>query len=358
MVDRFEMKLDRLFMDTFSKIIIALYATTSMAFAQVGMREITAEGLPITLVYPTEDKVVRVQRGEFGIDVAMNAKPKLANRRLIVISHGTAGSTLSDHLLAITFARAGYIVAQPLHTADNYKDGSKAGPESFKTRPLEISKTINSLESDPLFGSLFVASKVGVHGMSAGGGTALTVAGGKWNMLTMIQHCGKNLDEDLGFCLSGVGKDKLAQIKRRAQYMSGAIAPEAFLPAELKTLYGGANDARIRAVTVSVPVAAIFTPESLSKIAIPVGVLAASNDDWLLPKFHSEYVLRECKSCVSLGTLPNAAHMDLLAPWPAAIAKSVGSEVTRGGMPNPKFDAKDREAGFARIVQFFNQHLN
>jgi predicted dienelactone hydrolase len=341
-----------------SKIVIALYATSSMAFAQVGMRETTVDGLPITVVYPTEEKVVRLERSPFQLDVAMNAKAKLGNRRLIVMSHGTAGSALSDHLLASTLAQAGYIVAQPLHTGDNFKDASKAGPESFKTRPLEISKTINALTADPQFGSLFDASKVGVHGMSAGGGTALMVAGAKWNMLTMIQHCGRNLDEDLGFCLNGTGDDKVAQIKRRLQYQAGAMAPEAYLPAELKTLYGGANDVRIRAVTVSVPVAATFTADSLSKISIPVGVLAASHDEWLLPKFHSEYVLKHCKSCVSLGTLSNAGHMDLLAPWPAAVAKSVGAVATRGGMPNPKFDAKDRLAGFERIVQFFNQHLN
>ncbi len=344
-------------MTLLSKTIIALYATTSMAWAQIGMREINTDGLPITLVYPTDEKVVRLERGPFQIDVAMNAKAKLGNRRLIVMSHGTAGSALSDHSLASALAKSGYIVAQPLHTGDNFKDASKAGPESFKTRPLEITKTINFLAADPQFGALFDTSKIGVQGMSAGGATALTVAGAQWNMLTMIQHCGKNLDEDLGFCLSGLGNNKIAQADRRAQYQAGAAAPEAYLPAELKVLYGGANDPRIQAVTVSVPVAAIFTAESLSKIKIPLGVLAASNDEWLLPKFHSEYVLAQCKSCVSLGTLPNAGHMDLLAPWPASVATSVGEKAMRGGMPNPKFDSKDRIAGFERIVAFFNLHL-
>jgi hypothetical protein len=49
--------------------------------------------------------------------------------------------------------------------------------------------------------------------------------------------------------------------------------------------------------------------------------------------------------------------MDLLAPWPASVATSVGSQAMRGGMPNPKFDSKDRIAGFDRIVTFFNLHL-
>jgi predicted dienelactone hydrolase len=328
-----------------------------MAFAQVGMREMVSDGLPITLVYPTEEKAVVTSRGEFQFEVAMNSRPKAGNQRLIVLSHGTGGSSQSDHLIASTLAKAGYIVAEPLHSGDNFRDYSKAGPESFKIRPLEISKTIDALVNDPVFGKLFDAGKVGVQGMSAGGGTALMLAGAKWNMLTMIQHCAKNLDEDVGFCLSGTGSDKAQQTKRRMQYQAGAMVPEAYLPAELKTLYGGTNDVRIKAVTVTVPVAAIFTADSLSKMTTPTAVLAASHDEWLLPKFHSDYVLKNCKSCVSLGTLPNANHMDLLAPWPAAVAKAVGEQQIRGGFPNPKFNPSDRADGFSKIVKFFDTQL-
>ena len=343
-------------MTTFFQIIFILYATASMALAQVGMREITADGLPITLVYPTDDKAIAVKFGSFELTIAMNAKPKLGNRRLIVMSHGTGGSSLSDHELAATLAKAGYIVAQPLHSGDNWMDVSKAGPASWTTRPAEISKSIDALTREAAFSSLFDSSKVGVHGMSAGGMTAISVSGGQWNLLTMIKHCGADLDEDVGFCLSGASSDKAEQLKRRAQFLAGANAPEAFLPAELKATHGVA-DTRIKATTLAVPLVAPFTAASLVAINIPIGVLGAANDEWLVPKFHSEYLLANCKKCVSLGALPNAGHMDLLSPWPQDVATSVGAKILRGGMPNPKFKAKDRTQGFERIVQFFNQQL-
>ncbi len=337
-------------------ITALLPALSSMALAQVGMREINVDGLPITLVYPTDDQAVMVKFSSFEINVAMNAKPKLGNNRLIVMSHGTGGSASSDHELAAALAKAGYIVAQPLHSGDNWKDVSRAGPASWTTRPAEISKSINALAKDATFSNLFDVSKVGVHGMSAGGMTAVSVSGGQWSLLTMIKHCGKNMDEDIGFCLSGSTNDKTEQLKRRAQFLAGANAPEAFLPAELKATHG-AIDNRIKATTLAVPLAATFTAASLAAINIPVGVLGASNDEWLVPKFHSEYLLANCTKCVSLSTLPNAGHMDLLSPWPQDVATSVGEKVLRGGMPNPKFEPKDRTQGFERIVQFFNQQL-
>jgi predicted dienelactone hydrolase len=313
--------------------------------------------LPLTLVYPTTEKIERIQRGPFALDVALDAQPQQGNRRLIVMSHGSAGSSFNDFQLASTFARSGYIVVQPLHTGDNSKDSSKAGPESFKTRPLEVTKAIQTMIADSQFGSLFDATKIGVHGMSAGGATALTFAGAQWSMLTMIQHCGKHLDEDIGFCLSGVGSDKTAAAKRRSQFQLGSMTPVAFLPADIKSLSVTPSDPRIRAVSVSVPVAAIFTADSLSKINTPVAVLGAANDEWLLPKFHSDYVMKHCKTCVNLGLLPKATHMDLVAPWPAELAKSIAEKATRGGLPNPAFDVKERQAGFERLVQFYNQQL-
>ncbi|MDI9333843.1 MAG: dienelactone hydrolase family protein [Cytophagales bacterium] len=339
------------------QIGVFLYATASMAFAQVGMRELNIDGLSVTMVYPTDAKSQTMSFGAFQLDVAQGASPKQGNNRLVVLSHGTGGSSQSDHQIASTLAKAGYIVAQPLHTGDNWKDVSKAGPESWKTRPLEISKVIDALSKDSLWNPLFDAHQVGVHGMSAGGATALTVAGAQWNMLTMIRHCGKNMDEDIGFCLNGLANDKLGQIKRRSQYTLAASTPESYLPKELKTNIGSPEDKRIKAITVTVPVAAIFTTESLARLRIPVGVVSAANDELLLPTFHSNYLLANCNNCTLLMKLNNASHFDLLGPWPASTAQSVGALQVRGGYPNPAFDPADRAKAFGLITAFFNQNL-
>ena len=82
----------------------------------------------------------------FDIDVAMDAAPTPGRHRLIVMSHGTGGSALSDHALAATLARAGFVVAQPQHAGDNHADLSQAGPVAWDTRPREVSAVIDALE--------------------------------------------------------------------------------------------------------------------------------------------------------------------------------------------------------------------
>lgn len=102
-----------------TSVLVALLSVLihSAAVAQVGMTSVQIGGLPITLIYPTAEPVKRVVQAGFEYDVAMDAPPKAGPHRLVVMSHGTGGSALSDHALAATMARAGFVVAQPLHAA-------------------------------------------------------------------------------------------------------------------------------------------------------------------------------------------------------------------------------------------------
>ena len=85
------------------------------AQAQIGLRELSSQGMPITVLYPTAQTNQRLQRGPFEIEAVPNAAPLPGPRRLIVLSHGTGGNPWVDHGLAATLVRAGFVVAQPLH---------------------------------------------------------------------------------------------------------------------------------------------------------------------------------------------------------------------------------------------------
>lgn len=336
--------------------------------APVGRTQMNVDGLPVTLVYPTLQAARRVELGPFVLHVAPDADPQPGLRRLVVLSHGTGGSAQSDHALAATLARAGFVVAQPLHSGDNYLDASRAGPEAWRLRPQEVSRVIDALAAHPRWQPLLQLDKVGVHGMSAGGVTALSLAGAQWRLLDLVRHCGAHADADLGFCFYGQ-TDLAARALRRASYERARGVPDGYLPAELKTVHGGQTpdaaagrteirpDARIAAVTLSVPVAAIFSDYSLARIGVPVGVVSAGRDTLLLPEFHSAHVLRHCKACTLLAELPGAGHFDLLAPWPQEVARGVGAMQPRGGYPEPDFDAKERDAAFDAIARFFTRQL-
>lgn len=351
---------------------------TSASQAQVtsvGMRQIQSNGMPITLVYPTAAAAQDVNYGAFTVQIASNGAPlpapssaAKAKRALIVLSHGTAGSALPDHALAATLARAGFVVAQPEHRSDNWQDFSKAGPESWKTRPQDVSETIDAVARDPVLDALVDTRRVGVHGMSAGGMTGLVLAGAQWRMLNLVQHCAQNLDEDIGFCLNGLGGKTWPQLQRKTQFFMAKVLTESNAPDNLKVVHGGnakatgqghdpRPDPRVAAVSLAVPVGAIFTPESLARIRIPIAFSTAGSDSVLLPRFHSQHVLKHCTRCTTLSDHPQAGHFDWLSPWPASIAQIVAATQMRGGMPNPAFTDADRQKALDQIAVFFKQKL-
>lgn len=362
---------------TFTRLACAftlLSAGASQAqVTSVGMRQVQSNGMPITLVYPTEAAAQAVTYGAFTVHIASNAAPLPAastaasgKRALIVLSHGSAGSALPEHTLAATLARAGFVVAQPEHRGDNWQDFSRAGPESWKTRPQDVSETIDAVARDLALAPLVDTRRVGVHGMSAGGVTGLVLAGAQWRMLNLVQHCAQNLDEDIGFCLNGLAAHPNVQLLRRTQFAMGRMLTETTAPGSFKTLHGGASptastdprpDSRVVAVSLAVPVGAIFTAESLSRIRIPVALSTAGQDGVLLPRFHSQHVLKHCKTCTTLNDHPQAGHFDWLSPWPASVAQTVAATQMRGGLPNPTFTDADRQKAFDRIALFFQQKL-
>lgn len=354
--------------------ITLLAASVSQAqVTSVGMRQIQLNGMPITLIYPTAAEAQPFTQGAFTVQVASNAAPVPApstaasgKRSLIVLSHGSAGSALPDHALAATLARAGFVVAQPEHRGDNWQDFSRAGPESWKSSPQEVSETIDAVARDPALATLVDTRRVGVHGMSAGGVTGLALAGAQWRMLDLIQHCAQHLDEDIGFCLNGLAQHPLQKILRKGQFAMGRMFTETSAPANFKTVHGGhasasnpdpRPDPRVVAVSLAVPIAAIFTAESLSRIRIPVGLTTAGDDGVLLPRFHSQHVLKHCTSCTMLSDHPAAGHFDWLAPWPASVAQTVAATQMRGGLPNPHFKPEERQKAFEQIALFFKQKL-
>ena len=345
-------------------LLLALSATLAhtAANAQVGMASTQLAGLTVTLIYPTTEPVRQVVQGGFGIDVAVDAAPTPGLHRLVVMSHGSGGSALSDHAMAATLARAGFVVAQPLHAGDNHADMSRAGPSSWDNRPREISAVIDALAASPAWQPLLQLDKVGVHGMSAGGGTALVMAGARWRVLDLARHCAEHADADLGFCFNGAA-GPAAQAERRAAFERARSTSESYLPASVTAFHGGREgpdprpDARVAAVSAAVPVGAMFTPESLAAIRIPVAIVGAGRDQNLLPAFHSQRVLKACAACVALDELAGAGHFDLLAPWPADIAQRVAAAQARGGLPERGFDPALRQAAFDKIAAFFDQRL-
>jgi predicted dienelactone hydrolase len=308
----------------------------------------------ITIFYATAAQEQTVTRGPFVLSLAQRAAPAVKPQSpVIVISHGSGGGAIPWIDLARQLVQAGFVVAVPKHSGDNSEDQTDVGPASWRKRPLELSATLDALAAQPLWSGLLDVQRAGVFGMSAGGHTALVLAGGVWSELRYGDHCRKNLEQDFNTCvglmmhLSGRPTDALKLAGAKA-----VLAVRNTDPAPLSHA-----DSRFKAAVASVPMAAPFAPETLAQPRIPLGFMRAELDTWLHPKFHSDAITAQClprQSCTMISDWPKGGHGSPLSPWPPELAKSISPLMA----DPPGFDrAAAVPKAYADVVAFFLKHV-
>jgi predicted dienelactone hydrolase len=310
--------------------LLLILLTAVVVTAQAEVTEIRqADGDPLTIHYPSTG----------------------SNGRLIVISHGSGGSADEYADLSRMLVEAGFTVALPEHRGDNYHDGGDAGPKAWERRPHEVSDAIDLVARDPRFSSTLQLDKVGMYGMSAGGHTALTLAGGRWSPALLRKHCDEHIAEDFQGCVG------LA-----LRLTGGAFdGPKKWLALRVihwkldDETWHSHTDPRIAAVIAGVPFAADFDASSLAEPRVPLGFITAAKDAWLVPRFHSDKILAACKSCEIVDRLESGGHGSLLAPLPK-IKPGLLADLLNDP---PGFDRATVVPDMNRkIVEFFRRHLH
>jgi predicted dienelactone hydrolase len=273
------------------------------------------------------------------------------NGRLVVISHGSGGNPWVHSNLARALVADGFVVAMPQHRADNARDPSRPGPDSWKLRPAEVSRAIDAVAQDRHLAPLLSLDRVGMYGMSAGGHTALTLAGGRWSPALLKKHCEEHIAENFAGCVG-------LATQLRGNFLDGLKKSIALTVIRFKfddpTWYSY-NDARIKAVVAGVPFAADFDMASLAAPRVPLGLVTARQDKWLVPRFNSDPLLKACTSCQLVAELPTGGHGALLSPPPPAeVLDPIAADLL--GDP-PGFDRSVLPEADRKIVAFFHQHL-
>jgi predicted dienelactone hydrolase len=339
----------RIKLPTFLAAALALCFT--LASASVGLTELPGQkgDGPVTVFYPSSSDAAPVERGPFRLQVAWQGQTVPGNGRLVVLSHGSGGAAWPHSDLARKLVEAGFVVALPEHQGDNWHDMGKVGPASWKLRPLEVSRAIDQVLADPRLAPLVAPDRVGVFGMSAGGHTALTLAGGRWSPSQLLRHCEAHLDADFTTCagpstrlngslLDGVRKAvTLAVIRRRLD----------------DAAWYRHEDPRIKAIVAEVPFAVDFDMATLAAPSVPLGLVRARQDIWLTPQFHINAVIKACPSCVLVADLPTAGHGSLLSPQPPGLSGNLAELLS----DPPGFDRTLVPGTHEQIVNFFRKHL-
>ena len=330
----------------------ALALLPYLAQAGVGFTEFPGKDGdgPVTVFYLSAAPEVPIKRGPFAFELAENGAPLRGNGRLVIISHGSGGSIWPHGDLAKLLAEAGFVVAGPEHAGDNYKDQGNVGPPSWKIRPREVSRAIDAVAADARFAPLLALDKVGMYGMSAGGHTALSLAGGRWSPARLRDHCETHLAEDFQACvglttrLNGGIFDGLKK----------SIAMRVIRSKLDDTGWYSHTDPRITAIVSGVPFAADFDTASLAAPKVALGLVTAQKDAWLVPRFHSDPVLKACAKCERVADFATGGHGALLSPPPRKLDGLVGDLLN----DPPGFDrAKEVPEVNRRIVEFFRKHL-
>lgn len=346
------MSLKRLRITT-AGLCLALTGLSGPALAGMGFTELAGQqgDGPVTVFFPTAGEGQRVQRGPFSPKLDLQGPPVRGNGRLVVISHGSGGSPWTYTDLARSLIDDGFTVALPRHRGDNHTDPSSPGPDSWKQRPAEVSRAIDAVARDPRLAPLLALDKVGMYGMSAGGHTALSLAGGRWSPARLARHCDAHIADDFHTCVGLSTRLTGGPLDGVKKSVALAVIGQKFSDATPHTH----NDPRIRAVVAGVPLAADFDMDSLATPAVPLGLVTAQRDKWLVPRFHSDRVLQACKSCELVADLPTGGHGALLSPPPPAdVLSPLAQDLL---LDPPGFDRSQLPAVDRKITAFMRRHL-
>ena len=292
----------------------------SMGFTQLKQ----ADGGLTTVFYPSNEIEARVKKGPFELSWASNASASRGNGRLIVISHGSGGSPWVHTDVARVLVKRGFVVALPQHRGDNNLDHSNPGPSSWALRPMEVSQAIDAVSAYQPLSPFLSLDAVGIFGGSAGGHTALSLAGGEWSPSRFRDHCKQNIERDFSSCVGFITRLRGNWFDSVKVWLAKRIISWRFSDDDLHSYV----DPRIKASVAMVPFAADFVPQSLTKPQIPLGLIIAGRDVNQVPSFHVEAILKACQPhCEVVMNLPEAGHGAMLSPIPPFESGSIESRL-------------------------------
>jgi predicted dienelactone hydrolase len=252
---------------------------------------------------------------------------------LIVMSHGQGGGFAGHVDTAIALAQAGFVVAAPTHTGDNFKDGSKVLAVWDRARQLRV-VTDWLLKSWSGHTHLRPA-QIGLFGFSAGGFTALVDAGGVPDLALIGPHCAAMPAE---FTCNLIAHAKA----------QGASQPP--LPKD-----AWVHDPRVKAAVVAAPALGFtFGRSGLAKVSIPIQLWRGSADTTLPQPFYAQAVADALPRRPDYHVVPGAQHLDFLSPCDAFKAQTVPAICQSA----PGFDRSSFHKAFnAAVVKFFEASL-
>ena len=224
---------------------------------------------------------------------------------LVVLSHGTGGSSTMMGWLAQALVARGYVVAAVNHPGNNALEPyTVEGFLLWWERARDVSTLINHLLADRELSLRIDSRRIGAGGFSLGGYTVLALAGARTDPQAFRAFCRSRM---VGICQDPAEFPGLfarwGEIEKsdpefqRASRQAGAAY----------------RDPRVRAVFALAPaLGPALTSESLRRVSIPVAVVAGELDSVADLDSNAKRV-SALLGQVKLTVMPGAGHYTFLA---------------------------------------------
>lgn len=270
---------------------------------------VESEAAPFDTVvfYPTREDEVPWQAGPFTVEATRNASP-IPDKRfpVVLISHGRGGGPLSHRELAAALGRAGFIVVLPTHVGD--ASGYPRSPTQAQIlidRPRQAETALNAVLADSRFSAIADASRIGMIGYSAGGYTALVLAGAKPDFAYASAYCANH--DDPGSCPRSANNKSTDDGQFKAAVSADLLA------------WQPPVDRRLKALVLMDPLAMMFSAGRLYAVRIPTMVYRPQDDSHLGSARNSLAVVSGLPTPPAVHIVPGN-HFVFIDPCPALVA--------------------------------------
>lgn len=298
----------------FSLISVLFLPSASLAQGDysVGFSRLTAdsvatgENVPMAIAYPTRTVEQPVKFGPFRLKLAKDAPIAEGQFPLVVVSHGSGGSSLNYRSIAFELARNGFVVAMPMHPGNNFQDNRHQGSlANLVNRPKHISAAIDAVVAYPRIKDQLKAGQVAVVGHSIGGYSALAAAGGAASTAPLV---------------------KLCQRSQQAAQQTPLCNSDAVRNETSENIQTNA-DKRIDALVLLAPVGVFFdTADALQFVKVPTLLMRAEHDHELPEPNHADVIAKRYASSelLTYQTVDNAGHYSFITPFPDFLKAELG----------------------------------